>query len=211
MACPSKVVSSLLQHTQVEKAMRKAIGLLASVTLFGGLAATQSVLAQGGCPGVNFTGPVASQLPEARDACLEMVTKNGQQLAHFKGEIVDVRGGEVRARFKLPSGQYSKTYAFRPDSATRVNINGQRYRFSELQKGQELDVYLPPDRWEFDIPETENFAAAPPSEVVRITTITVAAAPTLPKTASSVPLVGALSVALLALGTGLTLIRRRLS
>jgi LPXTG-motif cell wall-anchored protein len=33
----------------------------------------------------------------------------------------------------------------------------------------------------------------------------------LPKTASSVPLVGLLSVVLLTLGTGLTLVRRRLS
>jgi len=60
------------------------------------------------------------------------------------------------------------------------------------------------------VPETESFAAAAPAEVVRITTITVAS-PTLPKTASSVPLIGLLSVALLALGTGLTLVRRQLS
>jgi hypothetical protein len=189
--------------------MKKTIGLLASLTLLGGLAATQSAVAQGGCGNVTFTGPVASQFPEAKNACLEMVTRNGQQFAHFKGEIVGISGGQVRARFKLPNGQYSQTYAFRPDPATRININGQRYRFSELQRGQELDVYLPPDRWEFDLPETDNFAAAP--DVVRITTITVGATPTLPKTASSVPLVGALSVVLLALGTGLTLIRRRLS
>ena len=190
--------------------MRKTIGLLASLTLFGCLTATQSVLAQGGCPGVNFTGPVATQFPEARNACLEMVTREGQQFAHLKGEIVGVSGGEVRAKFKLPNGQYSPTYSFRPPSSARINIAGTRYRFNELQRGQELDVYLPPDRWEFDVPETESFAAAAPAEVVRITTITVAS-PTLPKTASSVPLIGLLSVALLALGTGLTLVRRQLS
>ena len=187
--------------------MRTAIGVLASVTLFGGPA--HFALAQGGCGAVNFTGPVASQFPQARDACLELVTRNGQQFAHFKGEIVGVSGNQVRARFKLPNGQYSQTYAFTPQSGARVNINGTRYRFNELSRGQELDVYLPPDRWEFEVPETENFAAAAPAEVVRITTIT-RASPTLPKTASSVPLVGALSVVLLALGTGLTLIRRRL-
>jgi hypothetical protein len=190
--------------------MRIPIGLLASVTLLGCLAATQSVLAQGGCPGVNFTGPVATQFPEARNACLEMVTREGQQFAHLKGEIVGVSGGEVRAKFKLPNGQYSPTYSFRPPSSARINIAGTRYRFNELQRGQELDVYLPPGRWEFDVPETESFAAAAPAEVVRITTITVAS-PTLPKTASSVPLIGLLSVALLALGTGLTLVRRQLS
>lgn len=190
--------------------MKKTIGLLASLTLFGGLAATQSALAQGGCGDITFTGPVASQFPEAKNACLEMVTRNGQQFAHLKGEIVGQSSGQVRARFKLPNGQYSQTYSFTPQSNARININGQRFRFNELQKGQELDVYLPPDRWEFNLPETDSFAAAAPAEVVRITTIT-RASPTLPKTASSVPLVGLLSVALLALGAGLTWVRRRLS
>jgi hypothetical protein len=195
----------------MEKAMKKTIGLLASLTLFGGLAAAQSALAQGGCGDITFSGEIGTRFPEAKNACLDMVNKNGQQFAHFKAEIMGVSGNQVRARFKLPNGQYSQTYAFTPQSGQRINIAGQRFRFNELTKGQELDIYLPPDRWEFDLPASDNFAAAPPAEVVRVTTITVAAAPTLPKTASSVPFVGALSVALLALGTGLTLIRRRLS
>jgi hypothetical protein len=198
------------QHNTNRNAMNKAIGLLASVTLLGGVAAIQCALAQGGCGAVNFTGPVAQQFPQARDACVEMVTKNGQQFAHFKAQIQGVSGNQVRTRFKLPNGQYSDTYAFTPQPGARVNINGTKYRFNELSKGQDLDVYLPPNRWEFDVPETENFAAAAPAEVVRVTTIT-RAAPTLPKTASSVPLVGVLSVVLLALGTGLALIRRGLS
>ena len=188
--------------------MKTTIGLLASLTLIGGLAATQSALAQGGCGAVNFTGAVASQFPEARNACLDIVTREGKQYAHFKGEIVSVSGSQVRARFKLPSGEYSQTYAFTPKSGSRIKIANQSYRFSELQKGQELDVYVPPDRWEFEIPETENFAAAPTVETYRVTTVTVAS---LPHTASEVPTVGLLSVVLLALGTGLTLIRRRLS
>lgn len=190
--------------------MKKTIGLLASLTLLGGVGATQSVLAQGGCGNVNFTGPVLSQFPQARDACLDLVTRNGQQFAHFKGEIVRISGNQVTMRFKLPNGQYSQNFSFTPQSTARINIAGTKYRVSELSRGQELDIYLPPDRWEFDVPETENFAAAAPAEVVRITTITTAS-PTLPKTASSVPLAGALSLALLALGSGLALIRRRLS
>ncbi len=187
--------------------MKNTMGLLASLTLIGGLAATQSALAQGGCGAVTFTGPVASQFPEAPNACLDIATREGKQYAHFKGEIVSVSGSQVRARFKLPNGQYSQTYAFTPKSGSRVKIAGQTYRFSELQKGQELDVYIPPDRWEFEVPETENFAAAP-VETYRVTTVTVGS---LPHTASEVPTVGLLSVVLLALGTGLTLIRRRLS
>jgi hypothetical protein len=192
----------------MEKTMKNTMGLLVSLAFVGGLAATQSALAQGGCGAVTFTGPVASQFPEASNACLDIATREGKQYAHFKGEIVSVSGSQVRARFKLPNGQYSQTYAFNPKSGSRVRIAGQSYRFSELQKGQELDIYVPPDRWEFDVPETENFAAAPTVETYRVTTVTFGS---LPHTASEVPLVGLLSAMLLALGTGLTLVRRRLS
>jgi hypothetical protein len=173
--------------------MRKTIGLLATVSLIGGLAATQSAVAQGGCGAVTFASSVTSQFPEASNACLDIATREGKQYAHFKGEIVSVSGSQVRARFKLPNGQYSQTYAFTPKSSSRIKIAGQTYRFSELQKGQELDLYVPPDRWEFEVPETESFAAAPTVETYRVTTVTVGA---LPHTASEVPLVGLLSVVL---------------
>jgi len=190
--------------------MRKTIGLLASLTLLGGLATTPSALAQGGCSDITFNQQVLSNFPSAPDACKEVVTKDGRQFAHFQGEIVGVRRGEVRARFRKPDGQFTDTYAFTPPASARVNINGRNMRFSELSRGQELNVYLPPDRFEFDVPETETLADAAPAQVIHIVAITRAPA-ALPTTGSSVPLVGALSLTLLALGTGLTLIRRRLS
>ena len=193
--------------------MRSTMGLLASLTLIGGMAATPSAVAQGGCGDVTFTGSIATQFPEAKNACLGIETRNGEQFAHFKGEIVSVRGQEVRAKFKLPDGSYSKTYAFTPKSSSRININGATYRYSDLTPGQELDVYVPPSRWEFNVPEsqsggTETLAAAPSVEVFRVTTVTL---PSLPSTASSVPFVGALAVMLLGLGAGLALVRRRVA
>jgi len=190
--------------------MRSTMGLLASLALVGGLAAGQSALAQGKCGAVTFTGAIISQFPEAGNACLEIVTREGKQYAHFKGEIVSVSGSQVRARFELPNGGYSKTYAFTPNPDARANIKGTRYRFRDLTKGQELDIYLPPDRWEFVVPETETLAAAPTLEVVQVTTVTTAAPAALPKTASPVPLLGLLSGMLALLGFGLLLARRGL-
>jgi len=192
--------------------MKSTTGLLASLTLIGGFAATQPALAQAGCGDVTFTGSIASQFPEARNACLGIETRNGEQFAHFKGEIVSVSGQQVRAKFKLPGGGYSKTYAFTPKQSSRININGATYRYSDLSPGQQLDVYVPPSRWEFDVPESqseaqpETLAAAGSVEVFRVTTVTL---PSLPATASLVPLVGALAVMLLGLGAVLALVRRR--
>jgi hypothetical protein len=190
--------------------MRKTMSLLAALSLTGGLASAPSALAQGGCGDVTFTQQVLSQFPSAPEACQDIVTKDGRQFAHFKGEIVGTRQGQVRARFQKPDGQFTDTYTFTPPAGARANIQGRNMRFSELSRGQELNIYLPPDRFEFNVPETESFASAPPTQIVRITAITRAPA-ALPTTGSSIPLVGVLSLALLGLGTGLTLIRRRLS
>jgi hypothetical protein len=174
---------------------------------------SQSALAQAGaCGAITFGPAVLSQFPEAPAACLGVETRDGQQFAHFRGEIRDIRGSQVRARFELPGGGYSKTYSFNPSREARVTIRGQRLRYSELQPGQELSIYLPADRWEFNVPETETLAAA--QTVERLTPAVdtsgaVAAAPTLPRTAAPLPLLGLLGGLLTALGVGLSVVRRR--
>ena len=150
----------------------------------------------------------ASQFPEATNACLDIVTREGKQYAHFKGEIVSVSGSQVRARFKLPNGQYSQTYAFTPKSGSRIRSPDSPTASRSCRKGRSSTFTFRRIAGSSTVPETDSFAAAPTVETYRVTTVTVGS---LPHTASEVPLVGLLSVVLLALGTGLTLIRRRLS
>ena len=191
--------------------MRNTISL-AAVALIACFASSQSALAQGACGDIRFTGPVLSQFPEAPAACLGVVTREGRQFARFRGEIVSVSGQQVRARFELPGGGYSQTFAFTPDSNASVTIRGQRYRFRDLSRGQELDIYLPPDRWEFNVPEEPDFAqsATVVTAAPAVSTAgAVAAAPTLPRTATPLPFLGLMGGLLMALGLGLTAIRRR--
>jgi hypothetical protein len=191
--------------------MRISAGSAATLVLIAGLASSQGAIAQGACGDVRFTGPVLSQFPEAQEACLGIETREGRQYAHFEAEIQGVSGQQVRARFKLPNGQYSETFSFTPSSNARVTIAGQQYRYRDLARGQELDVYLPPDRWELNVPETANFASATVVETVTPAPITsgAVAAATLPRTATLLPFLGLMGGLLTELGVGLTLIRRR--
>jgi len=176
---------------------------------------SQSTLAQQPtCNDITFTGPVAQEFPDARRACLDVVEREGRNFAHFQARVRNVRGGTVEAEFRMPDGTYSRPITVTPDPSSRVRIGGRNYRWSDLSRGQELDVWLPPDRWEIVVPEDpeQQFAAAPAIAVFVISEpATTVAANTLPRTASQVPLVGALGALLAALGFGVAGIRRRFS
>ena len=174
----------------------------------------QSTLAQSSCNDITFTGPVAQEFPQARNACLDVVEREGREYAHFQARIRSVRGGTVEAEFRMPDVTYSRPITVTPDPSARVRIGGRDYRWRDLSRGQELDVWLPPDRWEIAVPEDpeQQFAASPAIAVFVISEpATTVAANTLPRTASPVPLMGALGALLAALGLGVATIRRRFS
>jgi hypothetical protein len=175
---------------------------------------SQSTFAQqASCRDITFTGPVAREFPNARDACLGVVTRaDGRQYAHFQARVRNVRGNTVEAEFKMPDGSYGRPVSVTPEPSARVRIGGRSYRYSELARGQELDVYLPPDRWEIAVPTNPDveFVAAEEVTLVGLAQPTqTLAANTLPRTASPLPLIGALGGVLTALGFGLAAIRRR--
>lgn len=123
------------------------------------------------CDNIEFSAEIKERFPNAQAACVGIVERNGKQYAHFQARIVDVRGGQVEAQFRAPDGTYSRTIAFNPPADARVRIEGRSYRYSELSKDQELDVYLPPDRWEVALPQGEagDFATAKDVKTVPLT------------------------------------------
>jgi hypothetical protein len=189
--------------------MKRNIAGVAGVLL--ALSWTQSTFAQLSCGDLNFTGPIAREFPQVRNACLDVVERDGQPFAHAKARIRSVRGGTVEAELKMPDGTYSDPITVTPDPSARVRIEGRNYRWRDLSRGQELDVWVPQDRWELVVPEDpeQQFAAAPTVAVLVISEPITVAANTLPRTASPVPLVGALGALLAALGLGVAGIRRR--
>ena len=190
----------------------KTRNIVAAAGMVLALSWTQSTFAQLSCSDLNFTGPVAREFPQARDACLGVENRDGRPYAHFNARIRSVRGNTVEAEFKMPDGTYSRPISVTPDPDSRVRIAGRNYRWRDLSRGQELDVWLPPDRWEIVVPEDPEaqFAAAPTvaSFVISEPAPTVAAN-TLPRTASPLPLIGAAGGVLVVLGLVVAGIRRR--
>ena len=184
----------------------KTNSLVAASLMVATLGAAQPASAQTGCEDINFDSTITDRFPEAQNSCIGVEMREEQPYALFHAEIVRVSGNTVSAKFRQPNGEYSETYAFDMDSDDRVEIDGRKYRYRELSRGQELDVYVPASRWEFHIPEEGEFTVA---RTVAVAMPYEAEEPEmLPKTASPLPLIGATGGFLTMLGLGLVGIRR---
>jgi len=188
--------------------MNHRIGIIGVATALLAVGWSQATMAQGNCGNIVFSGDISSRFPNARLACLDVATREGKDYAHFKARITGVSGSKVSAEFKLPDGTYGRPVTFTPDPDARARIAGTTYRIRDLSRGQELDVYLPPDRWEIVIPQdpTQTFAAAPAVTTIPLQEPT----PQLPRTGSPLPLLALLGGLIAAFGAGARGLRRKL-
>lgn len=195
---------------------RLLLGISATVALGIASAPVSTTYAQApSCRDVVFTSAVTDRFPNAREACLGVVEKSGEQYAKFTAEIDRVSGGRVDLKFLLPDGSYSRVFSFNPPPEARVKIQNRSYRYRDLNRGQQINIYLPPDRWMFAT-HTQDAADFEEPSVVVISTVPVSPAPTssssmssLPSTASPLPLIGLLGGIVTLMGAGLTVLRRR--
>jgi LPXTG-motif cell wall-anchored protein len=176
------------------------------------LGVSTGAVAQGACGDIVFTGDVATRFPNAKDYCLEVAERDGKQYAHFILDLQRVSGNKVYAKVKKPGGGFSETISFNAEADRRVTIRGREYRLRDLAPDQELDVWVPHDRWEFAVHETAADLHAQPTVttyVVEEVSVEEERAPMLPKTASPMPFFGLLGSLFVMLGGGLAWLRRR--
>ena len=133
-----------------------------------------------------------------------MYEKDGKLYAKATIEVVRVRGHRMTFRTLHTDGSKGDSRSVQLDSAWRAEIAGRSYRASDLMRGQELNVYLPEDRFalaveDADGPDVHEVVVIEP-EVVEM-----------PTTASPLFLIGLAGAAFLALGGMLSGIRRRFS
>lgn len=160
------------------------------------------------CQSVEFSDEVVRKFPRVREACLDVIERQGQLMAVFKADLLKVSGNKVRIRAKLPGGGEAEPQTVQVPRDRRVLVDGRKYRVDELALGQELTIYARVD---------EPLAALVPAETsdpidfvpIEVEPIRVATAePEMPRTASGLPALGLLGVFLVCLAAAIELIRR---
>lgn len=101
------------------------------------------------CDDVTLSSAITDRYPDAQDACLGVVEMNGETYVKMKVELTRPgAANKLTFKFKNQDGTFGPTHTINPAPEWRANIEGRNYRARDLARGQELDVYLPPDRWE---------------------------------------------------------------
>jgi hypothetical protein len=188
--------------------------------LLAGLSASAALMAaeSPGCPDVKFSPSVLEKFPRAQEACLDVITKGGQQYAVFKADLTGVQGNTVRVRVRLPDGSYSDTKSIRTKPDLHVLIDGKAYSVSELAPNQELTTYirvdqpmiaLAPANQSDPVDAVPMAATEPETPQPRSTEHLAAAAPVMPHTASQTGLALLTGLFCMAVAFALRISRRR--
>ena len=156
------------------------------------------------CADLNWSADVLAANADIGESCQAVYEKDGKLYAKVSIEVVRVRGNRMTFRPLHTDGTMGDSRSIQLDSSWRAEIGGRSYRASDLMRGQQLNVYIPEDRFALAIEDADGPDEA---DIVMIEEEVVE----MPTTASPLFLVGLAGGAFLALGGLLSGLRRRLS
>mgnify|MGYP001811898642 FL=1 len=186
----------------------KIVAMLSALPLMA-LASTASAQTDLTCDDIEFAYAVTSVYPDVADACLDVVESNGERFAKTTVELLRTGNSSATFRFKHADGSTGPSHRVELPSDWRANIGGRQYRIRELSRGQELNVYLPSDRWEAHVDSpTATFVTYYGYTMYEADDTTMAA---LPSTASPLTTFGAMGGAALLTAFLMRIYRRRRS
>ena len=165
------------------------------------------------CERVEYSEEVLARFPNIRQACLDVINKDGQDYAVVKANLVRATARRMTVQIKRPDGSLSEPIGVNVKSGERFNIGGKLTPIQDVAIGQELTAYVRVKdpgialATDVEVVEFTPVPAAPEPEPA--TEAAAAPAPEMPKTATSLPLAGTIGLVLLAFGAGISLLRRR--
>ena len=156
------------------------------------------------CADLNWSADTLAANPDIAKSCQAVYEKGGKLYAKASIEVVRVRGNRVTFRTLRTDGSKGDSRSVQLNNSWRAEIGGRNYRASDLSRGQQLNVYLPEDRFALVVEDADGPDVA---DIVIIEAAVVA----MPTTASPLFLFGLAGGAFLALGGLISRVRRRLA
>lgn len=223
----------------METKMKELSGIRAAATLVGLLCASAAGAQQqppletrdlpntrveaASCAEVSWERQLLTQYPRIAEGCQEVIVVDGQKWARFAADLVRTnRDGSVTLDFNDREGRSMEQLTLMPGEGQTVAIGGRNYRFSELIRGQELNLYVPEgvfaiglepgaprERLAQIVAEPVQLAQAEPAPAPQLAQAEPARTPArLPSTAGPLPLVALGGLVSLLAGLGLAIRRR---
>jgi hypothetical protein len=98
------------------------------------------------CSTAQFSEEFLEQFPNARESCLEVITREGQDYAVFRARLDQVRGNTAFVRFEQPDGSRGPRTRIDTPSDFRVLIDGEPTPLRNVATNQEITAYVQVDR-----------------------------------------------------------------
>jgi len=149
------------------------------------------------------TAEAQERFSDLRGSCEGIYEINGARYARAQAVVRSNRGGTVR--LYLPATD--KTIEATPDSTGRVYVGNRKYRIRDLNRGDEIGIYLSMDRF-FEERVTEIALATPDESAETHVVAPVQEVAALPTTASPIPAIALFSGLLLTAGLFIRKFRR---
>lgn len=163
------------------------------------------------CDDLEWAAAVKAEYPDVEQSCQGVYEQGGKLYAKVSIEVLRVRGNRVTFRTLHTDGSKGPSHSVQVPTTWRADIAGRKYRASELVRGQELNVYMPQDRFAFATHDSGGSADDSDVTIMVEETVMIEDAVAMPTTASPLFLIGLGGGGLLAFGGLLTAIRRRRS
>jgi len=182
------------------------LSIIGATAVLGGVAAPAMAAT---CADAQFSQAVLDRFPNIRAVCSEIISKDGQEYAVVKGDLVRTGNNAVYMKFKLADGTKSDTRKIETRPEFRVKIDGKPVSVRNLAVGQELTAYVKVSDPVIALEPaeaSEPLAAYPIEEAAPMVADNTAEMPT---TASALPTVAGFGALLLAFAGMLTFLRIR--
>lgn len=99
------------------------------------------------CEDLSWSAEVLAANPDIGLACRGVYEKDGNLYALATIEVVKVQAGTLLFRTLRTDGSKGPQRRVKLPANWRASINGREYRLAEMLAGQELNIYLPEDRF----------------------------------------------------------------
>ena len=101
------------------------------------------------CTDLVYSQKFLAQYPKAPAACLEARVYKGQRYAKFTAKVF-IPGAEIiTVQLLNVAGDPLTTVSFKPSPAARLVVNGKTEAWSELQKGDQVSIWVNEKRFDF--------------------------------------------------------------
>ena len=154
------------------------------------------------CADLNWSADMLAANPDIAKTCQAVYEKDGKLFAKATIEVVRVRGNRMTFRTLHTDGGKGDSRSISVDNSWRAEIGGRSYRASDLMRGQQLNVYIPEDRFALVVEDADG-----PDEMDMV--VIEEEVVEMPTTASPLFLIGLAGGAFIALGGLLSGLRRR--